>query len=100
MTTVYERNGKKLFLSIKNSGEILNKLTSRGFLAAGMQCVIVLFPDHTHLLLEAMTMKIIVTVALFGTYRICLTNVHRSYRYEECNIKFTIFCLCCKTQVP
>ena len=30
-TTVYERNGKKLFWSIKNSGEILNKLKSRGF---------------------------------------------------------------------
>ena len=27
-TTVYERNGKKLFWSIKNSGEILNKLKS------------------------------------------------------------------------
>ena len=27
-TTVYERNGKKLFWSIKNSGEILNKLNS------------------------------------------------------------------------
>ena len=34
-TTVYERNGKKLFWSIKNSGEILNKLKSRGgFLAS------------------------------------------------------------------
>ena len=32
-TTVYERNGKKLFWSIKNSGEILNKLKSRGFLS-------------------------------------------------------------------
>ena len=30
-TTVYERNGKNLFWSIKNSGEILNKLKSRGF---------------------------------------------------------------------
>ena len=30
-TKVYERNGKKLFWSIKNSGEILNKLKSRGF---------------------------------------------------------------------
>ena len=30
-------SGKKnLFLSIKNSGEILNKLKSRGFLAAGL----------------------------------------------------------------
>ena len=35
-TTVYERNGKKLFRSIKNSGEILNKLKSRGFLASGL----------------------------------------------------------------
>ena len=33
-TTVYERNDKKLFWSIKNSGEILNKLKSRGFLAS------------------------------------------------------------------
>ena len=30
-TTVYERNGKKYFFSIKNSVEILNKLMSRGF---------------------------------------------------------------------
>ena len=35
-TTVYERNGKKLFWSIKNSGEILNKFKSRGFLASGL----------------------------------------------------------------
>ena len=35
-TPVYERNGKNLFWSIKNSGEILNKLKSRGFLASGL----------------------------------------------------------------
>ena len=35
-TTVYEMNGKKLFWSIKNSDEILNKLKSRGFLASSM----------------------------------------------------------------
>ena len=35
-TTVYERNGKNLFWSIKNSGEILNKLKSQGFLASGL----------------------------------------------------------------
>ena len=34
-TTVYEGNGKKIFTSIKNLGEILNKLKSRGFLASG-----------------------------------------------------------------
>ena len=33
-TTVYERNGKNLFWSIKNSGDILNKLKSRGFQAS------------------------------------------------------------------
>ena len=35
-TTVYERNDKKVLWSIKNSGEILNKLKSRGFLASGL----------------------------------------------------------------
>ena len=35
-TTFYERNGKNLFWSIKNSGENLNKLKSRGFLASGL----------------------------------------------------------------
>ena len=35
-TTVYERNGKKLFWSIKNLGENLNLLKSRGFLASGL----------------------------------------------------------------
>ena len=30
------------------------------------QCVIVLFPDHTHLLLEAKTKKKIYSIALFG----------------------------------
>ena len=35
-TTVYERNGKNLFWSIRNSGGILNKLKSRGFLAFGL----------------------------------------------------------------
>ena len=35
-TTVYERNGKDLFWFIKNSGEILNKLKSRGFLASSL----------------------------------------------------------------
>ena len=35
-TIVYERNGKNLYWSIKNSGEILNKLKSRGFLASNL----------------------------------------------------------------
>ena len=35
-TTVYERDGKNLFWSIKISSKILNKLKSRGFLASGL----------------------------------------------------------------
>ena len=35
-TTIHERNSKKLFWSIKNSGEILNRLKFRGFLAFGL----------------------------------------------------------------
>ena len=31
--------------------------------------------------LEAMTMDLIVSIALFGTNCICLTNKHRSIRY-------------------
>ena len=33
---VYERSGKKLFWSIKNSCEVLNKLKSRGFRASSL----------------------------------------------------------------
>ena len=32
----YERSGKNLFWSIKNSGEVINKLKSRAFLAASL----------------------------------------------------------------
>ena len=33
---VYERSGKNLFLSIRNSGQVLNKLKSRGFRATSL----------------------------------------------------------------
>ena len=33
---VYERSGKNLFWSIKNSGEVLNKFKSRGFRATSL----------------------------------------------------------------
>ena len=35
--------------------------------------------------LEAMAMEIIDSIALFGMYCICITNVHRSNEYEACN---------------
>ena len=34
--TVYERSRKNMFWSIKNSGEVLSKLESRGFRATGL----------------------------------------------------------------
>ena len=34
--TVYERNGENLFLSIKDSGEVLNKLKSNVFFLASI----------------------------------------------------------------
>ena len=34
------------------------------------------------LCLEAMTMKIIASIALFGMYCICLTNAYKSNRHE------------------
>ena len=34
--TVFDRNGKNLFWSVKNSDEILNILKSKGFLASGV----------------------------------------------------------------
>ena len=43
-TTVYERNGKNLFWSIKNSGQILDKLKSRGFLAHFIWLVMIKMP--------------------------------------------------------
>ena len=36
MKKVYERSSKNLFWSIKNSGEVLNKLKSRGFRATSL----------------------------------------------------------------
>ena len=36
---VYERSGKNLFWSIKNSGEVLNKLKSRGFRATSLSTI-------------------------------------------------------------
>ena len=36
LSAVYERNGKDLFWSIKNSGEILDKLKAKGFPASSL----------------------------------------------------------------
>ena len=53
-TRVYERNGKNLFWSIKNSGGILNKLKSRGFLASGLSTCgfSTLYTTLTHTLIK------------------------------------------------
>ena len=60
-TTVYERIGKNLFCSIKNSGEILNKLKSRGFLASCLSTydVSTLYTTLPHNLIEAKLTELI-----------------------------------------
>ena len=51
-TTVYERMVKQLFLSIKNSGEILNKLKSRGFLGLSTYDFSTLYTTLPHNLIK------------------------------------------------
>ena len=46
---VYERSGKNLFWSIKNSGEVLNKLKSRGFRATSLSTYDFFFTLYTTL---------------------------------------------------
>ena len=43
---VYERSGKNLFWSIKNSGEVLNKLKSRGFHATSLSTLYTTLPHN------------------------------------------------------
>ena len=53
-TTVFERNGNNLFWSIENSGEILNKFKSRGFLASGLSTYVfsIIYTTSPHNLIE------------------------------------------------
>ena len=52
--TVFERNGRYLFWSVKNSGEILNKLKYKGFLASSVSTydLSTLFTTLPHLLIK------------------------------------------------
>ena len=58
---VLERNGKNLFWSMKNSGEILNKLKSYGFLASSVSTYdfFTLFTIMPHNLIEEKLTKLI-----------------------------------------
>ena len=56
--------------------DVLLLLCSLFLLAVPCVWFVLYFPDHTHILLEAMTKKKILHY---------LTNVHRSDRYEACN---------------
>ena len=47
---MYERSGKKLFLSIKNSGEILDKLKARDFNATSLRLMIFLLLTRLYLI--------------------------------------------------
>ena len=81
-TTVYERNGEKIFCSIKNSGEILNKLKSRGFQASGLSTydIFNLYTTLPHnLIIEKLTELIEQTVN------------RESSLYSACNDKNAFF---------
>ena len=56
---VYERSGKNLFWSIKNSGEVLNKLKSRGFRATSLSTYdfSTLYTTFPHNLIKEKTYK-------------------------------------------
>ena len=56
---VYERSGKNLFWSIKNSGEVLNKLKSRGFRATSLSTcdLSTLYTTLPHNLIKEKTYK-------------------------------------------
>ena len=58
---VYERSGKNLFWSIKNSGEVLNKLKSRGFRATSLSTydVFTLYTTLPHNLIKEKLMNLI-----------------------------------------
>ena len=66
ITLSTEHNPKSIQLAVNITANVLWL-----FLAVpciGLQCMIVLVPDHTHLLFEAMTMIITDSIPLFGTY--------------------------------
>ena len=54
---VYERSGKNLFWSIKNSGEVLNKLKSRGFRATSLSTFSTLYTTLLHNLIKEKLIK-------------------------------------------
>ena len=58
---VYERSGKKLFLSIINSGKVLNKLKSRGFRATSLSTIgfSTLYTTLPHNLIKEKLIKLI-----------------------------------------
>ena len=56
---IYERSGKNLFWSIKNSGEVLNKLKSKGFRATSLSTYVfsTLFTTLPHNLIKENLIK-------------------------------------------
>ena len=56
---VYERSGKNLFWSIINSGEVLNKLKSRGFRATSLSTFSTLYTTLPHNLIKEKLINLI-----------------------------------------
>ena len=85
-TTVYERNGKNLFWSIKNIGEILNKLKSRGILASGL-CTYDFYSHYTtlphNLIKEKLTELIEQTFNREGSLYLACNNKNAFFTSEQ-----------------
>ena len=84
-TTVYERNGKNLFWSIKNSGEILNKLKSRGFLASGLSTYdfSTLYTTLPHNLIKNLTESIEQTFTREGSIYLAFNDENALFTSEQ-----------------
>ena len=84
--TVYERSGKNLFWSIKNSGEILNKLKSRGFLASGLStydfCTLYTTLPH-NLIKEKLTELIEQTLNREGSHYLACNDKNVPFTSEQ-----------------
>ena len=91
--TVYERNGKTLFWSIKNSDEILNKLKSKCFLASSVSTydLLTLYTTLPHNLIKEKLTEFI--ERFFNREGSCYSacNVKRAILTPEQHNKFNLW---------
>ena len=84
--TVFERNGRYLFWSVKNSGEILNKLKYKGFLASNVSTydLSTLFTTLPHnLIKEKLTERIEQTFNREGSLYLACNEKRAFFTFEQ-----------------